>query len=338
MMRPDIRSYFAGDSAQTRNFFQAGSEKSGFQRPAISGQQKRRTSAINGRRGFVNRLKLLVMLIGWGTGIFVGSTAQSQTRFDGIIYSTPLCYDHSEYKENGLVNGVYGFFGHGLKHSFEAALDYTTINFATDFTVKQWDATLAYTYYHGLNQTYRAGVHYINTNSDWTNHAVTFLAGLNRYSYAKWNAGLSVYATRYSNYDPDFTALQITPAVGFYFGKGRLYSETSASWIHLTEEVGINLDTQNFLSVEQELSYFWKKFTFNAWGWGGRQAFAVHNDGFVVFNVAEKHLGGWRVSSTYQLTPKMNFTLGFQAAYFSDIPINNKVTAKKWQFTLGRTF
>jgi hypothetical protein len=73
-------------------------------------------------------------------------------------------------------------------------------------------------------------------------------------------------------------------------------------------------------------------------GWIGKEAFAVRNDGFVVYNKPEEQKGEYGLSINYILSKQSSLTAGFNKEFFSDVGEWNTATATRYSLMLGHTF
>lgn len=284
---------------------------------------------------FYRRLASAIGILFLGMLVIQNSlTAQSKTVVHTLPYVSLANYNGAFFKENAFVGGVYNYFGFGIKHSLEADASYTRIRFGSrlllidgfefrtqDFRINQFDLTLAYTNYQLTNLLWRIGTHLIFTDDQLTDRSYVFFAGLKRYRSNEYNAGLDIFGSFYNNYEPNLRVLQVTGTFGFYFGNfftyGGFYAETRGHYIRLSDDVGF-CETQ-YPSVRQALSYYYKKITVEGFWWAGFQAFAVQNDGFVVYNLAERHLGAVGGAVKFILGKKASLKLKFAQGRFKEL-------------------
>jgi len=257
-----------------------------------------------------------------------------------LPYIAYINFENAFQKEYTGVFGIYGYYGVGLKHSFEAGADFTQINFGTrdlevseevirfnEFKINQLDLTAVYNNFQLLNLQLRAGIHTIITDDSLTNNAIIVFGGVKRYRSNIYNAGIDIYGSFYNNYAPNLKAVQITATFGFNFGNyyqsGSFYAETRGHYINLSEEAGFG-ETQ-FPSIEQSLFYYYKKFTMEAFFWIGYQLFAVQNNGFVVYNLAERHLGAYGGTIKFGLSNKASIKIKISRARFKELGLDEIV-------------
>ena len=130
----------------------------------------------------------------------------------------------------------------------------------------------------------------------------------------KWEAGADLYVTHYQNFAPALTTTQLTPHIAFPYGAGK--GELRGYYIHSDSDLG--LGKRDFLSIEGRVSQDVGKFNVGIYGWGGEQTFAVRNDGFIVFNLTEKHRAGYGGEANYKFTDHSKITGRVGQELFSD--------------------
>ncbi|RMH73549.1 MAG: hypothetical protein D6675_02310 [Gemmatimonadetes bacterium] len=279
--------------------------------------------------------------------------AKSPIRWDVLLYYVPLDYGDSQFKKTGDMTGMYTYLGYGLNHAFEAELDYTHVDYIWIDDIKQWDVTLAYTYFTRLNYKFRLGAHYVISDEETTNDVWTLFGGVNRYVYRQWNVQLDGYYSRYPNY-AGLGVVQLTPRAGFYFGNrvtSTFYFQTRGYYIHLSDRLKLYDPVQlqffaytdpDMFSVEESITYYRGPWTLTTMGWIGDQMFAVKSDGFLVNNVEELHSGGYGISLNY--AHKMSsLTVGYYVDHVEERHWNNprerrEVRFQKYVISLGHTF
>ncbi|NIV15597.1 MAG: hypothetical protein GWN62_31360, partial [Aliifodinibius sp.] len=222
--------------------------------------------------------------------------AQTSTRIDFLPYLSYWNYQDTFSKDHSLISGVYGYYGLGLRHVLESDIAYSRISYSgTGFMVgprrfrsksiniDQLDLTAAYTNYSFPNLKVRGGMHYIISDDSLTNNGFVLFSGIHRYRANQYTVGLDVYGSFYSDYNPDLKLIQLTGQFGFYFGNyfttGSFFAQTKGYYINLSDKVSFGDD--QYASIEQSLSYFYKDVTLKAFFWTGFQVLGVQNDGFV---------------------------------------------------------
>jgi hypothetical protein len=279
-------------------------------------------------------------------------SAQAQNRFDLLPYASYLKYDNTFRKDMSLIGGVYGYYGLGLKHSFEGDVAYTKIDFKEfiynfegqdyrlePFTINQLDMTLLYTNYTLTNLSVRLGSHVIISDDSLTNGSLIFFGGLKRYRPYQYNAAIDFYASLYERYAPRLEVYQVSGTFGFYFGNyftsGNFYAETKGHYIELSDDIGFG--GKKFASVEQSLSYYYKNLTLSGFIWAGYQVFGIQKDGFVVYNLAEKHLGAYGASIKQGLSSKSSLKLEVSRGRFKELGADKISTSLKFLVIAGFT-
>jgi len=282
----------------------------------------------------VKKIIISAILFMLSQGIF----AQAKSSKYALPYFSFTRYSNTFQKDFAVTGGLYGYYGYGLKHSFESDLSYTAIHFdnlsqmingqhfnSPAFTINQADITFIYTNYQLTNLNWRAGAHAIFTDDALTNNGFIIFSGLKRYRSNYYSAAVDVYGSFYNAYSPNLNVLQVDGTFGFYFGNyfttGSFFAETKGSYIELSDDIGFG-KTQ-FPSVKQSLFYYRKNFTLEAFLWTGFRVFAVTNSGFVVFNLAEKHLGALGGSLKYALNNKASLKLKITHGRFKELGLDD---------------
>ncbi len=267
--------------------------------------------------------------------------AETATRFDILTHSALLTYQDTDYKQSGKTGGVYGYFGYGARLAIEGEVDFVRINFAGGTVSDQWDYTLLGTVYPKTGWIARTGLHWIQSSDNQTDNAWSVLAGLTYYQPYRWNLLLDGAYSQYQSFEPAFNAWQLNPGVGRTFGRrlhSSFYGEARIYWIHLSEDIGLADGAQNFYSLETQLSYYYKKWTFNSAVWLGEQAFAVRNGGMILYNVAEKHRGGLSGFVHLAVTPSWGLKATGQIERFNEPNGQSNALAVKIGLAVGHTF
>ncbi|MGA2497097.1 MAG: hypothetical protein ABSH20_05120 [Tepidisphaeraceae bacterium] len=245
--------------------------------------------------------------------------SQRLFRFGAMPYFDYIDYHNSSVKKQAYASGVYGFAGLGPNHLVEGEVDY--INRADgDFPdLHQWDYTLVYSNFSIPNWKFRVGGHYIDTSDAPSRGGKVAIAGAEYYVAGKWDAGLDAYYSRYNDFNPRMEVYQFSPHLGFEFLRGgdhHFRNDLKVHWIDLGEDVGVG--GRRLFSVDDRLAFMWKQWTFGASGWIGRQTFAVRNDGFSVYNLAEEHKGGCGLDAGYALGEHAAMTVRATREFFSE--------------------
>ncbi len=289
----------------------------------------------------MKKLALSIMSV----SLVIGSSYAIPMKFSTSIYSAGLSYDKSLTKDDGYVVGVYGYWGIGLQHSLEFGLDYTHINYKNNQPdLDQTDLTFIYTNYSFNKTKLKIGFHYIDSDDKLSDGGTTVILGFDKYEPYRWNAGVDLFYTKYNDYinlngSKGLDVYQITPKVGFYFGDyykyGSFYLETLATYIKHSDDVGFG---KSFVSLEERINYYIKKFAFTLSVWGGKRSFFVDNGGFVVYNLQEKYKYGVSFKAGYSFNQRLGVsaTVGYQK--FKEINNPKDVKIMSYVLNLGYSF
>lgn len=230
--------------------------------------------------------------------------------------------------------GAYVFYGYGLEHSIEADLAWARIKYnpfdyqfngstyrAASFRLDQTDLTLKYNNYSWQDFNFNVGLHAIFSDDAFTDGSYIVFGGIKRYRAQSYSAGINVYKGFYDNYQPSLNTTQADVYFGFYFGnyfKGNyFYTETKGSYINLSQEIGFN--QKQLPSIEQNLYWYLNSTTINLKWWSGYRVFAVEKGGFVLFNLAEKHIGGLGASVKFGLGKNSSLEVKAERRLFKEL-------------------
>lgn len=264
-------------------------------------------------------------------------------RIDLVLSGTPLVYKNSLYKKSGYYLSSYLYLGYGLSHLLEAQADMTRIKLKPTGEVKQSDYTLSYTNFSIKNLKLRGGAHYIDTNDILTKGGYVGFGEVSLYKLYKYEFGLEGYVSVYPEYPKlqgkGIQVYQINPKGGVTFGDyykyGSFYLFLRPYAIILSDEF---YNKKNYYSLEGSLSYYYKNITLTAFGYAGEQIFPVKNGGFVVYNVAERRLGGGGASARVVFGRKASLTFTTALDRFKDIGSENKAQLITYTLSGGVTF
>jgi hypothetical protein len=243
----------------------------------------------------------------------------SAFRFGVTPYVGYIDYHNSTVKKQAYTSGVYGFAGLGPEHLVEGEADYINREDRYIPDLRQWDYTLVYSNFSIPGWKFRLGGHYIDNNDPPSDGAWVTITGAHYYVPGKWDAGLDAYYSRYDSFIPQLDVYQLSPHLALEFlrsGDHHFRNDLRVHWIDLGEDVGVG--RQQLLSVEDRIAFVWRQWTFGASGWTGQQTFAVRNDGFTVYNLAEKHRGGFGLDVSYALNNHVALTLRANREFFSE--------------------
>lgn len=256
----------------------------------------------------------------------------------GLFHNEYVRYHDGSIKHKGYLSGFYSYVSYGLNHLVEGGVDYAKLDFRnSSFILKQWDTTLVYSNFSIANWKFRGGAHYINGNDSPTNDSWIGIVGADYYVFGKGDVGLDFYYSDYKNYTPQLAVYQLTPHWGYDIlksTKATLHSDMKLHFIGLKEDVGIANNKKKFASVEEKLSLYSGPWTFAAFGWIGEQTFAVRNDGFVVYNLAELHTGGFGGQVKYAFTESKKTDISFKFSDENFQDFSNKVPTDSLIFSL----
>lgn len=254
-------------------------------------------------------------------------------------YYLPINYKDSGVRKNSFLTGIYGAFEIDLNSSLEMAFDYSNFDYVFDafpFKIKQYDLTVAYTNKSIPEWLFRLGGHYIISDDVLTDQAYVLFAGVSKYRFQSWDASLDVYYTNYNNYSPSFNAIQLSPGFGLTLPFSRtqgIYIYSSADYIMLNKSILSN--KRNYFSLRETLTYYNNRFSISAYALFGEQKFAVRQNGFLVYNVADLMKTGFGGSVTYSFTPNFFLKGGVEYDKFDEEAYGTSASSTKFIILAG---
>jgi len=254
-------------------------------------------------------------------------------------YHLPIIYKDSGVRENSSLTGIYGAFQSDLNNRFELAIDYSDLNYISNFKIKQYDFTFAYTNESIPEWKFRAGGHYIISDDALTDQAFVLFAGVSKYRFRSWDVNIDAYYSNYNNYIPSFNAIQLSPGFGLTFPFDRtqgIYINSTANYILLNKR--IISDKRNYFSLRETLTYYKNRFSISAYVLFGEQKFAVRQNGFLVYNVADLMKNGYGASITYSFTRNFFLKGGVEFDKFDEEAYGTSATSTKFIILAGFNF
>lgn len=275
---------------------------------------------------------------------FMFSIGYSLGNFQVLGYYMPINYKNSTYRQSSIVYGAYAKFSISEKKRLECAIDQslfkTEDEFYGDFSTTQYDLTGLFTNYFSNYWNSHVGIHYISSSDEISTGTNVILTGINYMNPLQWNSGVTIYYSTYpSQPDGQLTVSQVTQNLGFYIGdriKSSFYIESRIHYIQLSRE--ISFKKKEFYSLEQLYTYYRNRWSASLSIWTGEQLFAVHNNGFILYNVAEKYTGATSVTFTHDVGEKTSITLGTVYMVFREAETNTKATMNALKLSIGHSF
>jgi hypothetical protein len=258
------------------------------------------------------------------------ASANDNSNFYISTYSSPFFYNNSQTKKSGFSLGAYSYY-YSTGHFLEGKLDYSNFELTSD-RINQYNAVLSYTNYQLANLGLKVGTNLTATSYSSTDQGAVLFMGINYFSPLSFpsregpgvgfNAGMDFYTSFYRIYNNSQPVFQLTPAVGVtlgdYYSSGTFDLETKGYFIKLPQDS--ILENKNMLSVEGSLTYNYKNiFSIKGSGWVGEQAFAVRNSGFIVYNVPEKHYGGYGLAVNYSFSKNLKASVSWNNEHYYGI-------------------
>jgi hypothetical protein len=248
---------------------------------------------------------LVAVLAAWPAA----AKAQSQT--DGLVHGAVLRFGQASDKRAGHQVGLYATLGRDWRELIEAGVVRTTLDYRDGSRFAQTGLAGAYNRF-GARASGRVGVHGLDSDDPITGGGVIVFGGVSVYRPGVWSAGAEVAHSRYPNAGAGLGVWQVAPSVGWTARDAsatRVLSAVLRGYaIGLSDDAG--LDSRRFGSGEATVIASWRGVSASAFGWAGRQAFAVRQGGFLVFNVAEERRGGGGGGLRWVVTPTSAVSAG----------------------------
>jgi len=250
-------------------------------------------------------------------------SAMAATSYTTSIYGGYIDYSGTTTKDEGSVGGIYlSAFESPWKVELDA--EHTNIKYKSSIPkLKQTDLTAKINYYQGYNLAYNIGFHYIDTTDKPTDEAKIYMAGILYYKTLKYNAGVDIYYSDYSNLSTSPKLYQISPKAGFNFGNyssaiGSFYAEAKIDYIAVSKNKDENNLKNSYTSVELTLNNYNGNFTTSISGWSGKRVYAVENNGFVVNNLNNEQKYGFKISENYKIDKAQSVKIEYAHTKFED--------------------
>ncbi len=240
-----------------------------------------------------------------------------------LIRSISPYYAHIDYgsksiKQLGNVGGL--FFRASYINSLEMAAEYTDIRYRSGYELYQTDLITNYNYLELENLRLRIGGRVTSSNNDFIDASWVAFLGAHAYKSGFWDIGADTFVSQYDNLGPNKTIFQLTPHVGVETKPSpdtRVRLDFRTYYINTDSRV-VSLGKSNFYSTEGRLQIDYAPWSFALFGWTGEQTFAVRNDGYIVFSLAELHTGGYGLELNRTFNESAFMTLRFNDEKFSD--------------------
>ena len=109
-----------------------------------------------------------------------------------------------------------------------------------------------------------------------------------------------------------------------------------AYYINTDKEVS-GTGKEDFYSLETRLGMDRDRIGLGVFGWTGEQAFAVRQEGFSVYNLNERHFGGYGGEIRCRVSPHSQATVRIADEYFAQfanaVKTHRVVTMAMWTWT-----
>ncbi len=226
------------------------------------------------------------------------------------------------FKSDALLGGIYAKLK-VKKRSYEFAYENTTINFKNNTSaIKKSDFTFLYS--QPLNNHYKAklGIHLTLSNNTSGDDVQAYFTGVEYFQANSFALGIDAYYSFYSQSDLGKEVLQLKPYYSFEFSEynslmGKFFVKFNYYYINFMQKTKNSLN-RSYISYGLEINHHKNNFLTTLKAWSGKQVYAIRDNGFTLYNLYEKHKGGWSLSSRYTLS--RDFSL--RASYINEVYSN----------------
>jgi hypothetical protein len=257
---------------------------------------------------------------------------------DALTYSGWVSYQQSVYKDHAYLAGVYAGLSYALAHRFEVEVDALDLHYRGYPSLQQWEATAVYANSLLPGFRLRAGGHTVRSEDPLTDGGWSVFGGCLYQGSARWEAGLDGYYSEYPDYLGGLTVGQIVPRFGLTFWRGarhRWFNELRGYWIGPSRDLGLG---SNLWSVEDRLGLVCGPWLVSVYGWVGRQAFALRQDGFAAYNLLEDHRAGGGFEVRRDLSARLTLAVRLSREVFEEPGSPARCTADSVLAMLGLRF
>jgi len=220
--------------------------------------------------------------------------------------------------------GLNSYIDYGRYHSFDWGMGmakFTPDSGVTEQESRQQEFLFIYTNKHFRIASLKCGVHNISAyNSGGLDVNTGMLAGGFKRS-GPLNLELSYY---FSSYDtPSISAHQLTPCLGFSFNNNRLYSKSSFNYILLSDNQFF--EDKEFLSLQQDLDFYYKKLTLSCSLFMGDSALAVLGNGYSVINDLSVYGPGYGLGAAFSFNKNVLIRFQYHRRKYRDVEFDERV-------------
>ena len=271
-----------------------------------------------------------------GLGFRLG---EMPARMDATFYGGWSDYQGTRVKDTAKLWGLSTWLSLGKAHALETAFDYIEVDRVGLPCLKQFDVTAAYNNFSLTGWRLRAGAHTLANGDPASDGAWGAFAGAEWLGSPNWSAGADAFFTSYEDFGTGLEVMQLSPKFGRVLATGSdwtLRADTRGYWVNVSEDVGFA--RRNFFSAEERLTLYWDRWTFAAFGWTGRQAFAARGNGATLFNLPEKHTSGYGAEVKRSLSDRAAVTFRFNREEFRELGGTTTAAAHTFIAILGVTF
>jgi hypothetical protein len=273
------------------------------------------------------------------TGLILYSSSMvliAESNMDVSLYHSYRDYSGNSGRSYANTSGLYMAWKPNRRTAIEIAFEGALLHYHIFDDLIQYDITLAGTRYWGNNHVVRVGSHIIASSTDKeTDKGFSLFADYTYFEIYDYSLGSTLTYSLYSAQD-NINVTQFSPHIGKYFSH---YLIPGLFNVQVTGNL-INVDkthNTNFLSMEGKLMWNYRQFELGGGGWFGTQRYAVTNNGFNVYNLADKHIGGFSIEAAYNLTPNAKLKFHFKQEKMVEL-LSREIDINSYSLSLNYSF
>jgi hypothetical protein len=278
------------------------------------------------------KTKILIGLILWSNN----TVLLAESNMDVSLYHSYRDYSGNSGRSYANTSGLYMAWKPNKRTALEIAFEGALLHFHLFDDLIQYDITLAGSRYWGNNHALRVGSHIIASSTDEkTDKGFSLFADYTYFEGYDYNLGSTLTYSLYSAQD-DINVIQFSPHIGKYFSH---YLISGLFNVQVTGNL-INVDqanSTNFLSMEGKLIWKYSQFELAGGGWFGTQQYAVTNNGFNVYNLADKHKGGFNIEAAYNITTDAKLKFHFSQEKMVEL-LSRKIDVNSYNLSFNYSF
>ncbi|OGG96664.1 MAG: hypothetical protein A2527_03665 [Candidatus Lambdaproteobacteria bacterium RIFOXYD2_FULL_50_16] len=260
--------------------------------------------------------------------------------FTLMPYVSSLAYKDSATKDKGSITGAYLFWGMGLSNSLEIGAEKASFTSLTGTQTGQQNTAVYYTYYKSYSNKYRIGTHGVSGDDSDSDGGRMIGLGTTFSKYGVFSADIDWYRSSYGNYplySSTWSSLgsglvvnQWTPQISFPFDYGKYSAGASMNLINLSAPA-YKGDT-SFTSTTLNAGIYRMRWATTLDLYSGKEAFAVRDSGFTLYNSPTVYKSGYKVEGTFYYSYQAHFFLSVASRTYEETAADAVASATTFKF------